>query len=143
MRKFVLFLVLLLLLLPGGSVFSYTNDSEIQTLARFVSGEAADCDYFVQTAIAAVVLNRVKSTSFPDSIASVIYQPGAFEVADQGRISDRVSVNSSIYNACLDAVNGADPTNGALYFYNTEAVNNRPALSQNVIKSIGRYSFTK
>ena len=122
--------------LPTGSSSSSYN-SNVNLLARVVNGEARGESYEGQVAIAAVVLNRVKHSSFPNSIAGVIYQPGAFTAVSDGQIN--VAVNSSCYNAARDALNGWDPTGGAIYYYNPATATNQWIRSRKIIKTIGKH----
>ena len=124
--------------LPTGSSSSSAN-SNVNLLARVVNGEARGESYEGQVAIAAVVLNRVKHPSFPNSIAGVIYQPGAFTAVSDGQINQ--SVYSSCYNAARDALNGWDPTGGAIYYYNPSTATNQWIRSRKIIKTIGKHVF--
>lgn len=124
--------------LPTGSSSSSYN-SNVNLLARVVNGEARGESYEGQVAIAAVVLNRVKHSSFPNSIAGVIYQPGAFTAVSDGQIN--IAVNNSCYNAARDALNGWDPTGGAIYYYNPATATNQWIRSRKIIKTIGKHVF--
>ena len=84
--------------------------SDIQLLARCVNGEARGEIYEGQVAVAAVILNRVRHPSFPNTISGVIYQPGAFTAVADGQINEPIAENSTIYKACEDAMNGWDPS---------------------------------
>ena len=90
-------------------------------------------------AVGAVVLNRVESSSFPDSISGVIYQPGAFTAITDGQINE--AVTDSARRAARDALNGSDPTGGALYYYNPDKTSNRWIRSRPVITRIGQHLF--
>jgi len=92
-------------------------------------------------AVAAVVLNRVDSSSFPNSIAGVIYQPGAFSAVDDGQIN--LSPDDTAIKAARDALNGYDPTNGCLYYYNPSKATNQWIRSRPIITTIGRHVFCK
>ena len=89
----------------GILTFAQTQRSsgDLQLMARAVNGEARGEPYEGQVAVAAVILNRVKSPSFPNSIASVIYQPGAFTAVSDGQINAPIAENSTVYKACQDA----------------------------------------
>lgn len=89
----------------GGSA----SNSDLNLLARLVYGEARGEEYIGQVAVAAVVLNRVKSSKFPNTVAGVIYQRGAFDVVSDGQIN--LSPNQTAKNAARDALNGWDPSN--------------------------------
>lgn len=123
----------------GLSSSSSANDSNVNLLARVVNGEARGESYEGQVAIAAVVLNRVKHSSFPNTIAGVIYQQGAFTAVSDGQIN--AAVYDSCYNAARDALNGWDPTGGAIYYYNPVTATNQWIRSRTVIKTIGKHVF--
>lgn len=120
---------------------NYQN--ELQLLARCVNGEARGEPYVGQVAVAAVILNRVKHPSFPNTISGVIYQKGAFTATVDGQINVPISENSSVYKACRDAMNGWDPTGGAIYYYNPKKTTNKWIYSREVIKIIGSHRFAK
>ena len=120
---------------------TYKND--LQLLARCVNGEARGEPYTGQVAVAAVVLNRVKHPSFPNTIAGVIYQKGAFTATVDGQIDVPISENSTVYQACRDAMNGWDPTGGAIYYYNPKKTTNQWMFSREVIKVIGNHRFAR
>lgn len=119
------------------------TDSDTQLLARCVNGEARGEPYIGQVAVAAVILNRVKHPSFPNTIAGVIYQPQAFTAVSDGQINVPIDPNSQVYKACQDAINGWDPTGGAIYYYNPEKTTNKWIYSREVIKTIGKHKFAK
>ena len=119
----------------------YSN--EVQLLARCVNGEARGEPYIGQVAVAAVILNRVKHPSFPNTIAGVIYQPRAFTATIDGQINVPSSPDSTVYQACQDAMNGWDPSNGAVYYYNPRKTSNRWIFSREVVKVIGNHRFAK
>lgn len=124
--------------LPTGSSSS-SYQSNVNLLARVISGEARGESYTGQVAIAAVVLNRVKHSSFPGTIAGVIYQPGAFTAVSDGQIN--ITPPQSCYNAARDALNGWDPTYGAIYYYNPVTATNSWIRSRRVITTIGKHVF--
>jgi len=116
----------------------YTNE-EVNLLAKVISAEARGESYEGQVAVGAVVLNRVASPSFPDSISGVVYQNGAFScVYDSNWYAP---VADSAKRAAQDAMNGWDPTGGALYYYNPAKTSNAWMLSRTVIKVIGSHRF--
>ena len=117
--------------------------SDAQLLARAVNGEARGEPYEGQVAVAAVILNRVDHPSFPNSIAGVIYQPGAFTAVDDGQINVPIDPNSTIYKACQDALNGWDPTGGAIYYFNPDTATSSWIWSRPLIKVIGKHRFCK
>ncbi len=118
-----------------------TND--VQLLARAVNGEARGEPYEGQVAVAAVILNRVKHSSFPNTIAGVIYQPGAFTAVSDGQINVPISSDSTVYKACRDAMNGWDPSGGAIYYFNPDTATNAWIWSRPLIKQIGKHRFCK
>ena len=121
-----------------GSVPKAT-ESNINLLARIISAEARGETYTGQVAVGAVVLNRVQHPSFPDTIAGVIYQNGAFTAINDGQFWEPVS--SSAYNAARDALNGWDPSGGAIYYYNPKKTSNAWIRSRPVITTIGNHVF--
>lgn len=129
--------------LPTGSTTtsSATSNSNLNLLARIINGEARGESYEGQVAVGAVVLNRVKHSSFPNTIAGVIYQPGAFTAVSDGQINK--TVQNSCYNAAKDALNGWDPTGGAIYYYNPATATSSWIRSRPIIKQIGKHVFCK
>lgn len=125
----------------AASSSSSSSSSDVQLLAKLVYGEARGEPYKGQVAVAAVVLNRVESSSFPNSISGVIYQSGAFSVVSDGQIN--LSPDESAIKAARDAMNGWDPTNGCLYYYNPAKTTNKWMLSKPVLLTIGNHSFFK
>ncbi len=125
----------------SGSGSSSSGSGDMYLLARLVYGEARGEPYKGQVAVAAVVLNRVRSSSFPNSISGVIYQSGAFSVVSDGQIN--LTPDSSALKAAQDAMNGWDPTNGCLYYYNPAKTTNKWMLSKPVLLVIGSHSFFK
>ena len=113
---------------------------ELNLLARAVYGEARGEPYLGQVAVAAVIINRVLSRQFPNTFAEVIYQQGQFCIVTDGQIN--LTPNQRAYNAARDALNGSDPTNGALYFYNPiTATNTAFFRGRRVITKIGEHLF--
>ena len=125
----------------GGSSSSQSASGDTYLLAKCVYGEARGESYKGQAAVAAVILNRVKSSSFPNSIAGVIYQPGAFDVVSDGQIN--LSPNDTALKAAKDAMNGYDPTGGCLYYYNPAKTTNKWIRSRPIIVTIGQHVFCK
>lgn len=115
--------------------------SDVQLLARAVNGEARGEPYEGQVAVAAVILNRVKHPSFPNTIAGVIYQPGAFTAVSDGQINEPIAENSTVYKACQDAMNGWDPSYGAIYYFNPDTATNKWIWSRPLIIQIGKHRF--
>ena len=120
---------------------SYSQN--LQLLARAVNGEARGEVYEGQVAVAAVILNRVDHPSFPNTIAGVIYQPGAFTAVTDGQINVPISTSSTVYKACQDAMNGWDPSGGAIYYYNPRTATSQWIFSRPIIKNIGNHTFAK
>ena len=123
--------------LPAGNSSSY--NSNVNLLARVISGEARGEKYEGQVAIAAVVLNRVKHSSFPNTIAGVIYQNGAFTAVTDGQIN--VTPTEACYSAARDALNGWDPTGGSIYYYNPVTATSSWIRTRPIIKTIGKHVF--
>ncbi len=117
------------------------SNNNVRLLAMLISGEARGETYEGQVAVGAVVLNRVKHSSFPNSIAGVIYQNGAFTAVDDGQIN--MSPTNSCVKAARDALNGWDPSGGAIYYYNPATATNGWIRSRPVIKRIGKHVFCK
>ena len=112
-----------------------------ELLARCVYAESRGEPYAGQVAVAAVVLNRVDSASFPNSISGVIYQPYAFTCVTDGQIN--YTPDSTAYSAADDALSGWDPTNGCLYYYNPATATSKWIWSLKVEITIGRHSFAR
>ncbi len=123
----------------GGS--SSSNSSNVNLLARLVYSEARGEPYSGQVAVAAVVLNRVKSSSFPNTIPGVIYQSGAFDAVSDGQIN--LSPNTTAKNAAQDAINGWDPSYGAIYYFNPSTATNKWIWSRPATVTIGNHRFCK
>lgn len=121
-----------------GSIPSST-EANINLLARIISAEARGEPYKGQVAVGAVILNRIEHPSFPDTLSGVIYQNGAFTAIVDGQFNEPVA--SSAYNAARDALNGWDPTGGAIYYYNPAKTSNRFMHSRPVITVIGSHRF--
>lgn len=117
------------------------STSDIQLMARAINGEARGEPYEGQVAVGAVILNRVKSSKFPNTIAGVIYESGAFTAVADGQINVPISEGSTVYKAARDAMNGWDPTNGAIYYFNPDTATNKWIWSRPLIKTIGKHRF--
>ncbi len=115
------------------------TSSDLYLLAKCVHAEARGESYTGQVAVAAVILNRVKSPDFPNTIAGVIYQPWAFTAVNDGQIN--LEPNQSAYNAARDAMNGWDPTYGSLYYYNPATATSRWIYSRQKTVTIGKHVF--
>lgn len=117
--------------------------SDLQLLARAINGEARGEPYEGQVAVGAVILNRVKSPDFPNTIAGVIYQPGAFTAVADGQINVPIDPKSTVVKAAQDALNGWDPTYGCLYYWNPETATSKWIWSKKVVVKIGKHNFAK
>lgn len=124
----------------GGGYGSYSQ-SDYQLLARVISAEARGEPYTGQVAVGAVILNRVDSPLFPNTIAGVIYQPGAFTCLTDGQFNQPVV--DSAYRAAQNAINGWDPSNGALYYYNPATATSAWIRSRPIMLRIGSHVFCK
>ena len=120
---------------------SSTTSSDLNLLSRLVYGEARGEPYTGQVAVAAVVLNRVRNSSFPNTIAGVIYQKGAFDVVADGQIN--LTPNDTAKKAAQDALNGWDPSNGAIYYFNPSTATNKWIWSRPMTVTIGKHRFCK
>jgi N-acetylmuramoyl-L-alanine amidase len=129
----------------GDNSLPQTNTSfspnELKLMANAVYGEARGEPYIGQVAVAAVILNRVKSPSFPDSPTGVIFEPGAFTAVADGQIW--LEPNETAKKAVQDALNGWDPTGGALYYFNPDTATSKWIWSRPQIKKIGKHIFCK
>ena len=157
MKKFLkLILIIFLLVLSTICIFivdkgntnnvslaKTTNTSDVQLMARAINGEARGEPYEGQVAVGAVILNRVKDSRFPNSIAGVIYQPGAFTAVSDGQINVTISEGSTVYKAAQDAINGWDPTSGCVYYFNPSTATNKWIWSRPLVKTIGKHRFCK
>ncbi len=115
------------------------NNSDYMLLARIISAESRGEPYEGQVAVGAVILNRIEHPSFPDTMAGVIYQPLAFSCVDDGQINEPVA--ESAYKAATDALNGWDPSGGAIYYYNPVTATSKWIRSRQIIKQIGKHVF--
>ena len=120
---------------------SNNASSDLNLLARLVYAEARGEPYTGQVAVAAVVLNRVKSSSFPNTVAGVIYQSGAFSVVNDGQIN--LTPNATAKKAAQDALNGWDPSYGAIYYFNPNTATNKWIWSRPMTVTIGNHRFCK
>ena len=122
---------------------SSSSASDLQLMARAINGEARGEPYEGQVAVGAVILNRVKSSQFPNTIAGVIYQSGAFTAVADGQINAPIDENSTVYKAAQDAMNGWDPTGGCIYYFNPATATNKWIWSRPLVKTIGKHRFCK
>jgi len=126
-----------------GTVSASTRPAsgDVYLLAQCIYSESRGEPYKGQVAVGAVVLNRVKSSAFPNSISGVVYQKGAFSAVDDGQIN--LTPNDTALKAAKDAMNGWDPTGGCLYYYNPAKTTNRWIRSRPVVVRIGDHVFCK
>ncbi len=115
------------------------NSADYELLARIISAEARGETYLGQVAVGAVVLNRVEHPSFPDTVSGVVYQNGAFSCLYDGQFYEAVA--DSAYSAARDALNGLDPSGGAIYYYNPAVATNKWIFGRPVITTIGSHVF--
>ncbi|WP_010238146.1 spore cortex-lytic enzyme [Clostridium arbusti] len=116
-----------------------SNSQDLMLLARLINGEARGEPYEGQVAVGAVVLNRTRDSRFPSSIAGVIYEPRAFTATVDGQINAQLEQNS--INAARDALNGWDPSGGAVYYFNPAKATSKWIWSRPLIKIIGTHRF--
>ena len=122
----------------SGSVGSFSN-ADVQLLARLIYGEARGESYTGQIAVGAVVMNRLKSSKFPNTISGIIYQPYAFTAVNDGQIN--LTPNDRAYKAAKEAMNGYDPTYGAIYYYNPATATSSWIFSRKTTVVIGNHVF--
>lgn len=122
-----------------GSTTSSSSSGDIALLAKVISAEARGEPYSGQVAVGAVILNRIDHPSFPNSIASVVYEPGAFTCMVDGQIDQPIA--DSAYRAAQDAMNGSDPTGGAIYYFNPATATSSWIWSRPLITIIGSHRF--
>lgn len=123
----------------GNDSYGGYSSSDYDLLARIISAEARGEDYLGQVAVGAVILNRTEHPSFPDTLPGVIYQKGAFSCLDDGQFYEAVA--DSAYSAARDAMNGLDPSGGAIYYYNPQTATSKWIFSRPVITTIGNHRF--
>ena len=121
----------------GGGATAQSGD--VALLARVISAEARGEPYVGQVAVGAVILNRIEHPSFPGTLSGVVYQPGAFSCMLDGQIDQPVSESS--VRAAREALNGADPSGGAIYYFNPSTATSRWIWSRPLIKVIGQHRF--
>ena len=125
----------------SGSGSSSTNSNDLNLLSRVVYAEARGEPYEGQVAVAAVTLNRVKSSSFPNTLAGVVYQSGAYDAVSDGQIN--LTPNATAKKAAQDAMNGWDPSYGALYYFNPATATSKWIWSRPMTVTIGNHRFCK
>lgn len=125
----------------GAAMAAANRVSDEQLLARAINGEARGESYEGQVAVGAVILNRTRDSKFPKTVAGVIYQPGAFTAVSDGQISVPLDTKSTVVRAARDALNGWDPTNGCLYYWNPATATSKWIWSRKILKKIGKHNF--
>lgn len=128
--------------MSSGSSGTAGRDDDFTLLCRMISAEARGEPYTGQVAVGAVILNRVKHPSFPNTVAEVLLQPGAFSPVSDGQFYT-VAITDSARRAAQDALNGWDPTGGAIYFYNPDKSTSRWIFSRETVLTIGEHVFAK
>ena len=125
----------------SSSSSSNSNSNNVNLIAKAIYGEARGEPYVGQVAVGAVIMNRVKSSSFPNTVAGVIYQSGAFDAVSDGQIN--MTPDSTAKKAAQDAVNGWDPSYGAIYYFNPATATNKWIWSRPLTVTIGKHRFCK
>jgi N-acetylmuramoyl-L-alanine amidase len=120
-----------------------TGSRDEQLLARAINGEARGESYQGQVAVGAVIINRTKNAAFPKTISGVIYQPGAFTAVSDGQINVPLDQGSQVAKAARDALNGFDPTNGCIYYWNPATATSKWIWGKKVEVKIGKHYFAK
>ena len=123
----------------GAGSSSKYNNNDRYLLAKVIYAEARGESYTGQVAIAAVVLNRVEDSRFPNTVAGVIYQPWAFTAVNDGQIN--LEPNQKAYQAADDALNGWDPTYGSVYYYNPQTATSKWIFTTTYVTQIGKHIF--
>lgn len=123
----------------GASGTGGVNSNEVALLAKVISAEARGEPYSGQVAVGAVILNRIEHPSFPSTLAGVVYQPGAFTCMVDGQIDQPVA--DSAYRAAREAMNGSDPSGGAIYYFNPSTATSAWIWSRPLITVIGNHRF--
>lgn len=125
----------------SSSSSSSNNSNDVNLLAKVIYGEARGEPYAGQVAVGAVILNRVKSSKFPNTMSGVIYQSGAFDAVADGQVN--LTPDSTAKKAAQDAINGWDPSYGAIYYFNPSTATNKWIWSRPLTVTIGKHRFCK
>lgn len=125
--------------LPTGT--TATTNKDLDLIARIIHGEARGEPYEGKVAVGAVVLNRVADSRFPNSVAGVIYQPGAFDAVSDGQIN--LAPDDTSFKAARDALNGWDPSYGCIYYFNPATATSKWIWSRPLVVKIGKHNFCK
>ena len=123
----------------GGGSYGGFSESDVQLRAKIISAESRGEPYQGQVAVGAVIMNRIAHPSFPNTLSGVIYQDGAFSCLYDGGVNAPLA--DSAYQAAREAINGSDPTGGAIYYYNPAKTTNKWIWSRQVIAVIGAHNF--
>lgn len=123
----------------SGGAYGGFSESDVGLLASIISAESRGEPYEGQVAVGAVIMNRIAHPSFPNTLSGVIYQDGAFSCLYDGGIN--APVTDSAYQAAREAINGSDPTGGAIYYYNPAKTTNKWIWSRQVVATIGAHRF--
>lgn len=147
-NNFWYWLLLLAIIISSCFFFSKTvadaksgtySDNDIAVLAKMIHGEARGESYIGKVAVGAVILNRVEDKKFPNSVHSVCFQPGAFDAVQDGQYY--MEPDQESINAAKAALNGWDPTYGALYYWNPDTATSKWIRTRSVITQIGKHVF--
>lgn len=122
----------------GGQTAGFTS-SDVYLLAKTIYAEGRGEPYVGQVAIGAVIMNRVRSNAFPNTVSGVVYQKGAFTAVDDGQIN--LTPNETAMKAAKDAINGWDPTGGAIYYYNPAVATSAWIFERQTVTVIGKHIF--
>ena len=125
----------------SGSSTGSNSSSSLNLISRFVYAESRGEPYQGQVAVAAVILNRVKDSRFPNTVSGVVYQSGAFTCVTDGQIN--LSPNNTAKKAAQDAMNGWDPSLGAVYYFNPNTATSKWIWSRPMTIKIGKHRFCK
>lgn len=125
--------------ISSAGLIEQNTSGDVALLARLISAEARGESYEGQVAVGAVVMNRIAHPSFPNTLSGVIYQRGAFSCLDDGQFDEPVA--QSAYAAARDAMNGYDPTGGAIYYFNPVTATSQGIWSRPLIVQIGKHRF--
>ncbi len=125
----------------SSSSSSSSYNSNLNLLSRVIYGEARGEPYTGQVAVGAVVMNRIKSSSFPNTLSGVVYQSGAFDAVKDGQVN--LTPDSTARKAAQDAMNGWDPSYGAIYYFNPSTATNKWIWSRPMTVTIGKHRFCK
>ena len=125
----------------GGAPAQGATSDELYLMARMISAEARGEPFVGQVAVGAVILNRVESPQFPNTIAEVLYQPGALSALLDGQFDQPIA--DSAWRAAREALGGSDPSGGAVYYYNPVTSTSKWIFSRETITTIGKHIFAK